>query len=274
MCSFPYLTSRRTPSYPAAGASKVDYLSTSSIMGARWALGSVVTLVGFALFLAGCSQGAQRGIELAKTGAGPVIQTVAAPAKIEPSGHAVVTAPTGGQVAELFVRNGDHVVAGAPVLRLESEGVDLAVAQARAGVEASTALAAVAPAPDLSPLIAVIRGHLEEVLPPLLATAHAAAVAIPDPQARTIALARVAEVQTNYQRSLQDLAHAEEQSRAATRRATSAQRRAADAQRKQAEAALAAARSRRADLVVRAPTTGIVEFADPTGEPRCHRASE
>ncbi len=226
-------------------------------------MGSVTTLVGFVLLVSSCSRGEQRGVELAGTGAGTVVQTVAVPAKIEPAGHATVAAPAGGQVAELFVRDGDHVAAGAPMLRLESEGVDLAIAHARAGVEASSALAAVAPAADLTSLIAVMRGRVEEIVPPLLTTAQAAAAAIPEPQARTDALARVAEAQASYQRTAQELAHAEEQARSATRRATSAQRRTAEAQRKQAEATLAAARSRQADLIVRAPTTGTVEFTHP-----------
>lgn len=263
----------RVPALPREGhgpapprpTSKVRQLMTSSISAGR-GVGSVVSLVGFVLLLAGCSRGEQGGIELADTGAGTVVQTVVVPARIEPAGHVAVAAPVGGQVAELFVRDGHHVAAGVPVLRLESEGVDLAVAQAHAGVEASSALAAVAPAPDLSPLIAVIRGQVEEIVPPLLATAQATAAAIPDPKARTDALARVAEAQASYQRTAQDLAYAEEQARGATRRATTAQRRAAQAQRKQAEAALAAARIRQADLVVRAPTSGIVEFAHPAGK--------
>ncbi|MDP8977910.1 MAG: efflux RND transporter periplasmic adaptor subunit [Actinomycetota bacterium] len=205
-------------------------------------------------------------MELAEVRAGAVAQTVAAPAKVEPAGRAAVAAPGGGQVAELFVRDGDHVAAGAPVLRLESDGVELAVTQARAGVEASGALAAVPPAPNVSPIIAVIRGQVEETVPPLLASAEAAAATIPDPQARSDALARVAEAHVGYERTVRDLANAEEKARSATRRATAAQRRAAEAQRKQAEAALAAARSREADLVVRAPTAGIVEFADPAAK--------
>lgn len=226
----------------------------------------VTALVGFVLLLAACAGGEQGGVELAEVRAGSVVQTVAAPAKIEPAGRAAVAAPTGGQVAELFVRDGDHVAPGAPVLRLASEGVDLAVAQARAGVEASGALAAVTPAPDLSPLIAVIRGQVDEIVPPLLATAEAAAAIIPDSQARSDALTRVAEAQAGYERTSQDLARAWEEARSAKRRATSAQRRAAEAQRMQAEAALAAARSRQVDLLVRAPTAGILEFARPTGE--------
>lgn len=224
-------------------------------------MSSTAALVALVLFLAGCSRGDGGRVELAEVGAGTVVQTVAAPAKIEPTGRAVVVAPAGGRVAELFVRDGDHIAAGAPMMRLESEGVDLVVAQAQAGVEASSALAAVAPAPDISPLIAVIRGQVEETLPPLLATGQAAAAAIPDPQARAEALARVAQGQAHYQRTAQQLAQAEEEARRATRRATTAQRRAAEARRKQAEAALAAARSQQVGLVVRAPTAGIVEFA-------------
>ncbi len=223
---------------------------------------SGAALVGFALLLVGCSRGDEPRVQLAEVRAGEVVQTVAAPAKIEPAGRAAVAAPGGGEVAQLFVRDGDRVAAGEPVLRLESTGVELAVTQARAGVEASGALTAVPPAPDLSPIIAVIRGQVEEIVPPLLATAEAAATTIPDPQARGDALARVAEAHASYERTVRDLANAEEDARRATRRTSAAQRRAAEAQRKQAEAALAAARSREADLVVRAPTAGVVEFAD------------
>lgn len=234
----------------------------SSSWSPRQGIRSVVALVGFVLVLVGCSREDEPRVQLAEVRAGEVTQTVAAPAKIEPAGLAAVTAPGGGEMAQLFVRDGEHVAAGAPVLRLESDGVELAVTQARAGVEASAALAAVPPAPDLSPIIAVIRGQLEEIVPPLLATAEAAAATIPDPQARSDALARVAEAQAGYERTARDLADAEEEARSVTRRTTAAQRRAAEAQRKQAEATLTAARSREADLVVRAPTAGVVEFAD------------
>ncbi len=63
------------------------------------------------------------GTAVAWTAWARVEEVVTATGRVEPAGRVkLVNHPRGGRVAELFVRNGDRVAAGAPLLRLEGLG--------------------------------------------------------------------------------------------------------------------------------------------------------
>jgi HlyD family type I secretion membrane fusion protein len=70
------------------------------------------------------------GAALAWAGWARVEEVVTATGRIEPAGKVkLVNHPRGGRVAELFVKNGDRVAAGAPLLRLEEPGAEEAYAE-------------------------------------------------------------------------------------------------------------------------------------------------
>lgn len=219
-----------------------------------------------ALTLAACTSGADREIELGEVTAGEVVETVAAPARIEPRGQQTVASPATGEVAELLVDDGDVVEAGDPVLRLESDSVELSIAQAEAAVEAAEALVSSAGAGvDLSPLIAVVREQLQATVPTLLEVLASQVDALPDGPAREQALTQLAQANANYAGAVQALHDAEQEAASSAAQASAGQRAAAEAQRTQAELALQAAEGRADDLVVMAPTDGIVELGRAGG---------
>ncbi len=70
------------------------------------------------------------GTAVAWTAWARVEEVVTASGRVEPAGRVkLVNHPRGGRVAELFVRNGDRVAAGAPLLRLDGLGEEGAYAE-------------------------------------------------------------------------------------------------------------------------------------------------
>lgn len=124
-----------------------------------------------ALLLAACTTDDVPEVETATVAPGEVVQTVAAAAQLEPAGRVTLTAPTGGEVEELLVGDGDVVAAGDPLVRLASDAIDQQIAQAEAAADAAGALAGSATAAglDLSPVLSAFQAQLDAVFPPLLA---------------------------------------------------------------------------------------------------------
>jgi len=132
--------------------------------------GPVALVVSLALVLAACSGDDEVAFEGAEVTAGEVVQTVAAPAVLEPAGRVTVSAPAGGVLAELAVADGDVVSAGDPLLRITSDSLDQQLTQAEAAVESAGAFLA---SPgleslDLAPLIASFQAQLDAVVPGVL----------------------------------------------------------------------------------------------------------
>lgn len=227
---------------------------------------AVLAVVGaLALLGSACSSDPVPVYDFARVDAGVVIQTVAAPARIEPEGRVEVTAPTSGKIAELLVVDGDQVTAGQPLLRLASSAIDVSIAQARAAVDAAGALAGVSTGVDLSPLIAGVRGQLEAVLPDVLASLADQANVLPEGELREGALKRLAEATMRYEGSRRSLLAAEHDAEHTADDATASQRAAAEAQRDQAQVALDAAQGRAEDLTVMAPADGVIELGRAGG---------
>ncbi len=212
------------------------------------------------LALSGCSSTPAATVELGRVTKAEVVQTVAAPVTIAPRSRVVVAAPASGTVTELLVADGDHVSSGDPIARLQSDGVDLQIAQAQAAVDAAGALGGVTGGVDLSPLLAAVRGQLEAVLPGVLGALGDQAAQLPEGPARDAARQRIADAQASYEQARAQLKDAEAQAQATARRATASQRAAADAQRRQAEVALEAAKEQSDALTVTAPADGVVEL--------------
>jgi len=122
------------------------------------------------LVLTACTGSGDVEVEVATVEPGEVVQTVAAAGELEPTERATVTAPTGGEVAELLVGDGDVVEAGDPLVRLASDAIDQQVAQAESAVDAAEGLAASAAGAgvDVSPVVGAFRAQLDAVFPPLI----------------------------------------------------------------------------------------------------------
>jgi HlyD family secretion protein len=216
-----------------------------------------------AITLSACDGEEELVVETAEVVRGEVVQTVAAAAQLEPAGRVTVTAPAGGEVAELLVGDGDVVSAGDPLVRLSSGSVELQISQAQAAVDAADALAGAAGAAgvDLSPVLGAFRGQLEAVFPPLIDALQTQAAAVEDDEARAAIQERVEAAEGAYLQARTNLQRSEAQARGQAQQATAGQVAAAEAQRDQAMLALEAARGRADDLTVPAPAGGVVELA-------------
>lgn len=221
----------------------------------------LVTLVAAAALAASACRGDQGPVlEFGEVTSGEVVETIAAPATLEPRDRATVTAPATGVVAELLVADGDEVAAGDPLVRLDAPSVQQSIAQAEAAVTAANALAGIQTGVDLSPLIGAVREQFEAVIPPLLYSLTEQADALPE-DARQRAFDAITQATVAYGDALQSLTDAEQAASASAQAASASTRAAAAAQRAQAELALQAAESRADDLLVTAPVGGVVELA-------------
>jgi HlyD family secretion protein len=228
---------------------------------------AAASLAAVALLLAGCSGDDGPTVESAEVTGGEVVQTVAAVASLEPAARVAVNAPIGGQISRLLVEDGQRVEAGDPVAELSSESLELQIAQAEAAVRSADALAGAAGASgvDLSPLFGAFRGQLDATLGPLLDALSQQAAAIEDDDLREAAQDRVADARDSYLDARSGLIDAEREAAAQSEQASAAQRAVATAQRDQAVLALDAAEGRTDDLVIEAPTGGIIELAPADG---------
>lgn len=221
----------------------------------------LVTLVAAAALVASACQGdAGPALEFGEVTSGEVVETVAAPATLEPRDRVTVTAPATGVVAELLVADGDEVAAGDPLVRLDAPSVQQSIAQAEAAVTAANALAGIQTGVDLSPLLGAVREQFEAVIPPLLFSLTEQADALPEEQ-RQRAFDAITQATIAYGDAVQSLTDAERAAAASAQAASASTRAAAAAQRAQAELALQAAQERAGDLLVTAPVGGVVELA-------------
>lgn len=224
------------------------------------------TVVGLVLVLAAaCSDGEGPGITYGEVTSGEVVETVAAPATIQPAGQATVVAPASGEVAELAVADGDRVERGEMLVRLTSGSVVQRIAQAEAAVAAADGLSEVSAGADLSPVLEAVGAQLDAVLPELLDGLRAEARQLGEPALRQEAMQRLAAAREDYREVRGALDEAERELAASAAAATTSQREAADARREQAELALESAQRQAEELTVTAPTSGVVELVRDGG---------
>ena len=123
-----------------------------------------------ALVLSACTREQAPTIETAEVRSGEVIQTVQAPAQLDASDRAEVSAPLGGEVEELLVGDGDIVAAGDTLVRLASDSLDAQIAQAESVVASAEEVGAASAGAgfDLSPVLGAFRGQLDTVFPALI----------------------------------------------------------------------------------------------------------
>lgn len=224
-----------------------------------------------AALLAACTGGDMPVVTVAEVSSGTVTATVVAPGRIDAGARQDVAAGVSGTVADIAAVDGARVVAGQPVVRLESAQVDLAQQQAAAAVEAAqvpTGIAAPTPGGATRDATRAAVAELDAVVGPQIAAARDAAEAVQDPQARAAALDAVETVSRAYRAARSTLsvtgeALAVQQDELAGAIATALNQAlalAAAPQEAQAQAAAAAARAQTGELVLRAPFDGTVQL--------------
>jgi len=131
---------------------------------------SLVLVLVSALVLSACTREQVPTIETAEVRSGEVIQTVQAPAQLDASDRAEVSAPLGGEVEQLLVGDGDIVAAGDELVRLASDSLDAQIAQAESVVASAEEVGAASAGAgfDLSPVLGAFRGQLDTVFPALI----------------------------------------------------------------------------------------------------------
>jgi HlyD family secretion protein len=122
------------------------------------------------IVLSACTGDEGPTIETAPVRSGEVVQTVQAPAQLDATERAEVSAPLGGEVEQLLVEDGDIVDAGDELVRLASDSLDAQVEQAEAVVASAEELGAASEGAgfDLSPVLGAFRGQLDTVFPALI----------------------------------------------------------------------------------------------------------
>lgn len=232
-----------------------------------------VAVVALALAGAACFGRDLPQVQAERVSGGEVVEHVSAPARVEAAARQTVAARVAGTVAAIEAGDGAHVDAGQAVVRLHSEQVDAALAQAdaaRAAARAPTGVRVPSNGAATSAAAAQAVAELDASTQPRLADARARASAIADESQRAAAVAAVDAAEAAYQATRAALlgtgaALAQQQDALAAALAdvlTQALRQASAPQRAQADAAAAAATAQVDHLVAKAPFAGTIRLGD------------
>ncbi len=85
------------------------------------------------------SEAAPTEIRVARVRRGSILQRVSAPASLVALRESRIGAEVRGRIERVFVQEGDRVEAGAPLFQIDREPYDVALRQARAGVDVARA---------------------------------------------------------------------------------------------------------------------------------------
>ncbi len=155
--------------------------------------GATAAVAVAAVVLTGCT-GEDTEVELAAAGRSTITEVVEAPATVQARATATLTAPASGEVAKLYVKDGEQVGAGTLVARISSPETTGRLTQARAALAQAESAGPGAPAyvsgGPLSEADTAARGAF--------AGARKAAEQIPDLRLRAAALTQVATAERQY----------------------------------------------------------------------------
>lgn len=208
-----------------------------------------------AVVLTGCTDD-DTGVEVAAAGRSTVTEVVEAPATVQARATTTLTAPASGEVAKVYVKDGEQVGAGTLVARISSPETTGRLTQARSALAQAQAAGPGAPAyvsgGPLSQADSAAHGAFDG--------ARKAAEQIPDPRLRAASLTQVAAAERQYA-----LAAAQARSAVAAINSGIGDLSAAlasltAAQQVQARAAVDAAERAVRALDVRAPIAGTVQL--------------
>jgi multidrug efflux pump subunit AcrA (membrane-fusion protein) len=211
------------------------------------------------VLLTGCT-GDESGIEVAAAGRSTVTEVVEAPATVQARASTTLTAPAAGEVARVYVKDGERVGAGTLIARISSPETTGRLTQARAALAQAESSAPGAPAyvsgGPLSQADASAQGAFDG--------ARRAAEQIPDPRLRAAALTRVAAAERQYALAAAQARSAIAAINSGIGNLSAALASLTAAQQVQARAAVDAAERAVAALDVRAPIGGTVQFGGST----------
>jgi len=182
----------------------------------RW--GALLALLGGLIVAAGCGGGAPAAGNQPTATPRPVRASdeVVADGVVVPVLHASLSMPVGGIVQEVLVSEGDQVVAGQPLLRLQQGRLEAAVAQAEAGVaRAQARLDELKAGPRAEELLAAqaavdaATGQLEKIKAGAKAEDIAAAQAAVDGASANLQQVRAGATQQQVIAATADLANAQ-----------------------------------------------------------------
>ncbi len=219
--------------------------------------GAVAAVAVAAVVLTGCTGDDSGGVEVAAVGRSTVTEVVEAPATVEARATTTLTSPATGEVARVFVRDGERVGAGVLVVRISSPETTARLSQAQAQlaqVESSV------PGQPSYVSVGAAQTQADTAAGGAFDGARRAAGQIPDPRLRAAALRQVAAAERQY-------ALAAAQARAAIAAINSgigdlsaALASLTAAQRAQAQVAVDAAEKAVEALDVRTPIAGTVQL--------------
>ncbi|MFL6127627.1 MAG: efflux RND transporter periplasmic adaptor subunit [Mycobacteriales bacterium] len=223
--------------------------------------GATAAVAVAAAVLTGCT-GDNSGIEVAAVGRSTVTEVVEAPATVQARASTTLAAPAAGEVARVYVKDGERVGAGTLIARISSPETTGRLTQARAALaqaEASTpgAPAFVSVGPVQSQADIAARGAFDG--------ARTAAGLIPDPRLRTAALTQVTAAERQYALAAAQARSAVAAINSGIGNLSAALASLTAAQRVQAQVAVDAAEKAVQALDVRAPIGGTVQLGGTTG---------
>ncbi|HEX6919240.1 MAG TPA: efflux RND transporter periplasmic adaptor subunit [Actinomycetes bacterium] len=205
-----------------------------------------------------CGGGGDSGIRLGTVGRSTVTEVVEAPATVSAKASATVSAAADGTVAELAVREGQVVRAGALLLRIDSPSAQRQLENARrADAEAASAGNVSLPAGGLS----AQQQQADAAASAAFERARRSATRIPDPTLRAQALAALEASQAQYAAAQARAQDAIQRFEAGLGSLSAALSSLSSAQRVQTRAAVDAAERTVAALTVRAPIGGTVSLS-------------
>jgi multidrug efflux pump subunit AcrA (membrane-fusion protein) len=214
------------------------------------------------LLAAGCSSGGGARVAVAPVGRADVVEIVNAPATVAARAQSTVSAPAGGTVAEVLVRDGAVVRAGQPLVRIASPSAQERLRQARA----ADAQAAASTPRVSTPRLTGFQGQVDSAATAAFAAARQAALAVPATQ-RAAALAAVAQSEAQYAAARAQALTALRSLERGIGSVASALASLGQAQRVQTRAAVAIAAATVDALVVRAPINGTVQLGGASAAP-------
>ena len=155
--------------------------------------GATAAVAVAAVVLTGCT-GDDTVVEVAAAGRSTVTEVVEAPATVQARASTTLTAPATGEVARVYVEDGEQVGAGTLIARISSPETTGRLTQARAALAQAESARPGAPAyvsgGPLAEADTAARGAFEG--------ARRAAEQVPDPRLRAAALTQVAAAERQY----------------------------------------------------------------------------
>jgi HlyD family secretion protein len=212
--------------------------------------------------LAACSGEESPDVRTAAVGRTTVTEVVEAPATVAARASATLTAPAGGRVAAVAVRDGQRVRVGQALVRISSPEARRALREAEAAdAQAAQSASPQAPRADLS----AQQSQADRAAARAFQAAKDAARALPAGPVRRQALAAVASSRAQYDAAQAQVRDAVRQFNDGVGTLADALGTLTAAQRVQTRAAVAVARRTVESLVVRAPIAGTVDLGRAGG---------